>query len=490
MTVSVEEKGVTVSNRYSGEDSGTADRHGLFYKTRQMLRAILIFSILGGGLIAALYSRFAALLLYLWFALFRPQEFLWFDISGWQLSLWIGVLLIVSCSVTGTFPNATHPISIGTILFLFAAFVAQANAVDPVMGWMWLDYLFRLILVSLLATTLISTRRRFVWTVGVIAGSFGFYSAKAGLASLLGGGVRFFDGLAGAFIDNNSYAVGTAMVMPLLIATAQNLPREGVIQKFIRAGFFAAVPLSAMLIISTFSRAGFLALIATTLAFILLQRGRWLFLSVTIVTLAIVVPFIPLPHGYVERLDTIRTYEEVGEDSALGRLHFWRVAIDMAQANPFGVGLRNFESAYDRYDFLNGTFGRRRAVHNSHLQVLTETGFFGLFAYLSLFGYSLIAAWRIRKHALAGAFSLESHRFFYTASNALIASMAGFLIGGAFISLALNDITWLSFALVASLDRLARQQRLPLTPDVDQHVAGAPEIEVPLTQPAALGSQG
>src|SRR5688572_7361764 len=202
-----------------------------------MLRAILVFSILGIGFVAAVYSRFAALLLYLWFALFRPQEFLWFDISAWQPSLWIGVLLVVSCFVTGTFPNVTHPISIGTILFLSAALVAQANAVDPLLGWVWVDYLFRLILVSLLAVTLISTRRRFVWTVGVIAGSFGFYSAKAGLASLMGGGVRFFDGLAGAFIDNNSYAVGTAMVMPLLIATAQNIPRESIVAKFIKAAF-------------------------------------------------------------------------------------------------------------------------------------------------------------------------------------------------------------------------------------------------------------
>jgi len=455
-----------------------------------VLRAILVFSILGVGLIAALYSRFAALLLYLWFALFRPQAFLWFDIFGWQLSLWIGALLVGSCFVSATLPNVTHPISIGTILFLCAALLAQANAFDPVMGWIWLDYLFRLILVSLLAVTLISTQRRFLWTVGVIAGSFGFYSAKAGLASLLGGGVRFFDGLAGAFIDNNSYAVGAAMVMPLLIAAAQNMPRESVAAKLTRTAFFAAVPLSAMLIISTFSRAGFLALIATMLVFILLQRSRWLILSVTVVTLAIVVPFIPLPEGYVDRLETIRTYEEIGEDSALGRLHIWRVAVDMVEANPFGVGLRNFESAYDRYDFLGGTFGRRRAVHNSHLQVLAETGFFGLFVYLSLFAYSLVAVWRIRRGAWGGSVPPESHRFFYTVSNALIASMAAFVVGGAFISLALNDITWLTFALVASLDRLARQQRLPLTPDVDQQVAGAPEIEVPLNQPAALGSQG
>jgi hypothetical protein len=39
-------------------------------------------------------------------------------------------------------------------------------------------------------------------------------------------------------------------------------------------------------------------------------------------------------------------------------------------------------------------------------------------------------------------------------TNCLAASMAGFLVGGSFVSLALNDITWLTFALLASLDRM------------------------------------
>jgi hypothetical protein len=36
-------------------------------------------------------------------------------------------------------------------------------------------------------------------------------------------------------------------------------------------------------------------------------------------------------------------------------------------------------------------------------------------------------------------------------------SMVAFLVGGAFISLSLNDLTWLTFALVSALDRLSLQ---------------------------------
>src|SRR5437870_13892526 len=59
--------------------------------------------------------------------------------------------------------------------------------------------------------------------MAVMSGSFGFHAAKAGLASMLGGGVRFFDGLSGAFVDNNGYACGTVMIMPLLVAAGDNL---------------------------------------------------------------------------------------------------------------------------------------------------------------------------------------------------------------------------------------------------------------------------
>ena len=38
--------------------------------------------------------------------------------------------------------------------------------------------------------------------------------------------------------------------------------------------------------------------------------------------------------------------------------------------------------------------------------------------------------------------------------------MFGFLAGGSFIALALNDITWLTFALIAALDLISRDLRL------------------------------
>ena len=425
------------------------------------LRSLLILAIMVPGVFIAVANRFFALQLYLWFALFRPQEWLWVDISQLRLSLILGLILVVPAVASGILPNLTHPLSIGAVLFLLSSLVAQAGAFDPVTGWIWIDYLVRLVVVCLLSVTLITTPRRFIATLGVIALSFGFHSSKAGLASMMWGGAQFFDGLAGAFIDNNGYALGCAMVMPLLIATGQNLSlwlgsKED--RRWFTLPFYVAAGLTAFTVVSLFSRGGFLALGAAVIMFVLVQRRRLIATAVVCVTLVLAYFFVPMPDGYADRIQTISTYENIEETSALSRLHFWRVAVDMAMDRPLGVGLRNFEAAYDAYDRSGGEYGGRRAVHSSHFQVLAETGFPGAFAYLGVFGYAMFLGLRIRARSRSLAQSPSLQRFFFTSANALMVSMVAFMVGGAFISLALNDLTWLTFALVAALDRLSRQQ--------------------------------
>jgi hypothetical protein len=63
----------------------------------------------------------------------------------------------------------------------------------------------------------------------------------------------------------------------------------------------------------------------------------------------------------------------------------------------------------------------------------------------------------VRARALGEHVSAETSKLLFTMANGLMASMVAFLVGGTFIALALNDVTWLTFALVASLDRISAQ---------------------------------
>jgi probable O-glycosylation ligase (exosortase A-associated) len=432
-----------------------------------MLRTLFVLALTIPGLLLAMWSRYWGLLLYLWNAFFRPQDFMWLRTYELRLSLIMGIIFVVPSLLTGYWPNVTHPLSLGMLLFLASGLLAQTNALDQRTGWRWVDAQARLTLVLLIAVNLVRTPRQVMGVIAVAAMSLGFYSTKAGLASLLGGGVQFYDGLDGAFSDNNSYALATDMTIPLLIAIAQNteltfgaiVPATYI--RWIRMGFYLAVLLSINTVIATFSRGGFLGLVAVALAYALFhpRRVRLLLAFAFIGSLAFVVP---LPEGYLDRLATLRelqedTTESPREDVTEGRFYFWGLATDMALEHPAGVGMRNFAAQFAAFDESRGAFGRRRDVHSSHFQVLAEQGLLGAAAWTLEFAYAFYLGWIIRKRSRTPGLSQESKTFLESTSTAFVVSMAGFIVGGSTVSAALNELTWLTFALLASLDYVSRQ---------------------------------
>jgi O-antigen ligase len=239
------------------------------------------------------------------------------------------------------------------------------------------------------------------------------------------------------------------MVIPLLIGLAQTSTRQ-----WVKFGWLAAALSTAFTVISTFSRGGFLAMATGAFVLILLNPKPMRKLAAAAALSIVAVAIVPIPDGYFDRLHTIETYDEIEEESALGRLHIWSVALDIARDHPMGIGLWNFESVYDQYD-PDGSFGENRAVHNSHLQALVEAGWIGGAVWECLIFGGLFVAWRTRKRAATLG---ERAVFFRTMANAFIASQVGFLVGGTFVSMAYNDLTWLGFGCVAALDRLVASE--------------------------------
>jgi probable O-glycosylation ligase (exosortase A-associated) len=454
-----------------------------------MLRSLLFLGIIVPGVYAALRSHYWALLMYLWFALFRPQEWIWIDITPLRLSLVLGVILLVPSIVAGKFPNISHPLSVGMIGFLASAVLSQMTAVQPDVGWQWIDFTLRLFLTCMMLVTLTTDVTRIVGVIGVIAGSLGFHAGKAGFVYAIDGGTRFADGLSGAFVDNNGYALGTVMIMPLLLATAQNIPLlyQGRWLRWLQRGWYLAVPFCALAVVGTYSRGGFLALACAALVYVLLQRRRAPALLGLSAVIVLGLAFVPIPQTYLDRLETIRTYDEIGEDSALSRPHFWRVGVQMGLQNLLGVGLRQYEDAYDQYDTSDGRFGRQRSIHSSHVQVFAELGAPGALIWVLMFAWAGFLCLRVRARSSDARLAPGMQRALFTLANALLTSMAAFVIGGAFLTLALNDVTWLTFALVASLDRAAAHALATATeqqPSADAAKAEeSPAAHAPATAP-------
>ncbi len=429
------------------------------------MRSLLILILIGIGLAGGVVSRHVALLMYVWFSLFRPVEWVWWNLAPLRLSLVTGLMLLVPSLLTGIFPNITHPLSILSWIFMGCVLVAQFTTYLPPPDWAWVDQFARLLVVSGLAVSLATTKPRLSQLIAVIAGSFAFFSAKAGVVSMLGGGVQFSQGQAGAFIDNNGYALAVNMAIPLMATAALTLtvPFPGI--KYIRQGFWLCIPLSVITVIATMSRAGLLGLGALAVVGVLLQRRPILWGTGIAVAGGLIFVLAPKPEGYMERMNTITTYEEVGEASALSRLHFWRIATVMVADNPLGVGLRNYDLVYDDYDDLDGAYGRGRSVHSSHFQVLAETGYLGFVVWIAMFAHAFTICLRIRYGATAQAgLSPEDRRYYMVSATSLAASMFAFIVGGAFIASANNDFTWMTFGVTAALDRMYKADVLALKP--------------------------
>jgi len=432
------------------------------------MRSLLVLVVVAMGLAASGIDRFAGFLLYTWFAFFRPQEWSYLELASLRLSLVTAVAFVVPCLLTGVLPNVTHRLSLGSLAILGAAAVAHLNAVDPVAST---DGLFKLALaltMVLLGVTLITTRQRLFWAVAVLAGSLGFHGAKVGVGYLIQGGARFTTvGIGGMFSDNNDFGFAIARNIFFLLAVATLVQR-----RWFRLGWFGAAALSALAVVSTYSRGAFLAAAAGAAVYLWVQPRRWLYLLGTSAVLTLGYFVMPAPEGYTERLSTISTYEEVDESSALSRLHYWDVAVDMVKAYPLGVGLGNYPARYDEFDTSYGRYGSGRAVHSTHFQLLSETGVLGAVAY----GWLLLSsAWtllRIRIRSLRPGSATDP--FPVRMSIALLASLAAFVAGGSFLSQALNEMNWFLFGFVAALDRLLAAERAEADAAVEPVVAAPP----------------
>ncbi|MCB9459851.1 MAG: O-antigen ligase family protein [Anaerolineaceae bacterium] len=80
------------------------------------------------------------------------------------------------------------------------------------------------------------------------------------------------------------------------------------------------------------------------------------------------------------------------------RLAHWQAALNMATDSPWlGIGLGNYEIAYEKFRLLNWNHALGHA-HNYYLNILGEAGIIGLLAYVFMWFATLYFAWRVKAH--------------------------------------------------------------------------------------------
>jgi putative inorganic carbon (hco3(-)) transporter len=405
-----------------------------------MLRLIFVVSIMLGGSYYAIQGPFYALLFYLWYAYFRPEQWVWNDfVSSLNLSLITGVFLaIISFFTIQKFRPKAQTVLILIFLLQSALSLATSEHYDWSLGY-WIEFA-KVLLVALLISLHVNDKLRFRITLIVIGYSVGLEAAKQGWAQLIlhpGASNQNTHPVLG---DNNGVALAMMMLIPLFIALAQTAkhPWECWMHRFFMVGLLYRG-------ISTYSRGGFLA--AGVLGLILLWRSPRKFRFIGVVVILAMMLVLIMPASYWDRMQTINSAG--GSDvSTQGRLHFWKVALEMANAKPIsGIGFNGFRPSFSAYDTSRGAFGGDRAVHSTWFGILAEMGYPGLLLIVTILLVAIANCRRILRSDRNDSEMFELRAY----ASALQASLVVFVVGGTFLNAQYSEMFWHFIALGTAL---------------------------------------
>jgi probable O-glycosylation ligase (exosortase A-associated) len=279
----------------------------------------------------------------------------------------------------------------------------------------------------------------------VIVLSLGFEGAKQGWSDLiLSPGAQNMNRIP--FLgDNNLVAIGMLMLLPITAALGRTASRtwQRLFFQFLTVGILYRG-------LSTYSRGGFLACAAVAVMYWWRSPYKLRTALAGLLAIAIVLP--ALPPAFWSRMSTIVATAEERDKSVLGRLHFWNVALSMANAHPmFGIGFNSYEAAYDGYDTSGGEFSTARSVHSVWFGVLAEMGYPGLMLYLAIVFLSFRACHRVRRKAARAEIPPELGRYAIGMESALMA----FVVGGTFVPFQYVEMLWHFFGLTIALEAVA-----------------------------------
>ena len=280
----------------------------------------------------------------------------------------------------------------------------------------------------LVALVVLHSRKHITLLAWVLAGSLGFYGVKGGLFTFATGGTYRVWGPLGSYIEgNNEVALALVMIIPImrfLHLTTQSA--------WVKRGLVAAMALCAVAAVGSYSR-GALVAISAMLAVLWWRSDKKAAGAIVLVVFSVAVLSF-MPDQWSNRMDTILTYQ--ADTSAAGRINAWWMAWNLATANFFGGGFMIYNGeVFARYapNPLDV-----HAAHSIYFMVLGEHGFIGLFLFLLLWVLVWISAGRLRNQAQ----KLPETMWLSHLGAMCQVSLAGYAVGGAFLSLSYYDLPY------------------------------------------------
>ncbi len=425
------------------------------------LRDIVFGIILIGSLPVILYRPWIGPLMWYWVGFFNPHQQAWGFFAGAQVALPVAFATLAATVYTREkrFPPMTREMWIIFLLVILFTVNTFAFAWLPDDAFSLWDQRMRIILMTVITVVLVWGRQRVMALLAMITLSIGFFGYKGGPYTISSGFGGMVLGPPGTFIGGNTdIGLALVMILPLTLILARQvyqgrfeipmrIPGWDRFHRLAGLALYGGFWMTLISIVGTQSRGAWVGL-ACIWPFIFWRlRFKWAMIGAAV--LAIGVAGVTVPDRIAHEWETLVEWEDDG--SALGRLHAWDVAWNIAVEHPLtgaGFGAQRIDVHLWQAYSSDGQ-GSPLAQHSIYFQMLAENGFLGLGLFLALIGLTLLTLNRLRREAAQHPDTLWISEW----SWALAIGLIGYCVSGAFLSLAYFNLMYAFIALAIILRR-------------------------------------
>ncbi len=392
------------------------------------MRDIVLLVVMGWCFVQAFRRPWVGILCWTWISIMNPHQLSW-AMNDKPFAAAIGGATLIGLFITRDRRDYS---------------LSRENAMLIVfMAWMCLTLPFSIMfdesyelwkrvmkidLMILVALVLLHSKRHAMLLTWVLVFSIGFFGVKGGAFTLATGGSYRVWGPVNTYIEgNNEVALAIVIVIPLMRFLQMQMQA-----KWAKTTMTVCMVLMAMAALGSHSRGALLAIAA--MALVLWWRGKNKLISGIVLVVVAVALLSLMPSEWWDRMNTIKTYEQ--DDSAMGRINAWHMAWNLAKANFFGGGF--MVSTANVFAMYAPNPVAVHAAHSIYFMVLGEHGFVGLIIFLTLFTMVWFTAGTLRVKGQAQ----PQTRWLSDLGGMLQVSLAGYAVGGAFLSLSYWDLPY------------------------------------------------
>lgn len=420
------------------------------------MRDIVVSLLFAYGLLWAFKRPYVAALLWVWIGLMNPHRLGWGFAYNIPFAMMSAAVLFVSMflhSKEVRWPRGTPPILL--IILIFWMGLTTSMAIHQ--QWSAEKYVdvLKVLVLTLLVATVVIDRKQIVGLVWVVAGSIAFFGVKGGIFTIQTGGAHRVWGPPSSLVEgNNELALALVITIPLLnflmtnLALSRDLPFFGKLSEvWMKRGLMLGMLLCAIAAIGSQSRGAFLAIAAMGAMLWWRSKSK---LGLGILFLMMVPAILVfMPDSWMDRMQTIQTYNQ--DESAMGRINAWMMAINIANDRVLGAGFATASSTV--YGIYAPDPSNVLVAHSIYFQVLGEHGYIGLMLYLLFWIATYRSAGRLTR---LGARHAELAWVSNLGSMAKV-SLVGFAVGGGFLSLAYWDMPFYIMVILVTTENWVRR---------------------------------